>query len=133
MLDSAHGHDPLRPRPRGRVDADEQVGLESRDREVLGFGGRVEPVLAGQLPGHPPRDAVAEQAHLHGGHRLVPGQRLPFGQLAAADRAVEQVERLRAQQLRRDQLVRGRHRNPLADEVNERRCVDSEAGHAVAP
>jgi hypothetical protein len=75
------------------------------------------PRLPRDLPGDPAGDAIAQEAHLHLGHRLEAVHGSPLGELPSPHRVEQQAERLRTEQLRSHELVAGRHRDAIGHQM----------------
>ena len=68
-----------------RIDGDENVRLKLRHGKILSVLERVPATLYRDVPGHSPRDTVAEESHFQFGHANVLLQGLALGEMAATD------------------------------------------------
>ena len=105
LVDRGHRHEPPGCLGEPVVERDERVGLQPGECDVLGVEG-VGPVeLVGHVPRHALQHAVAEQPQLQPPHVADGVLGLLLGELAVANRLVEQRQHLGAQQRGGEQLV----------------------------
>ena len=89
-------------------------------------------MLTCELPCGAARHPVTEQPHLYRGHPLVRFQGREFGALASEDVTQQQLERLGADRVRRDQMMGRMDLKPGVHEVEQSRCVDYVSSHPVS-
>jgi hypothetical protein len=132
VADGSDRHDIPGCRREARVNRDQGVSLQPGDREVLGLPEVVPVVLSCELPCGAARHPVTEQPHLYRGHPLVCFQGRRFGALAGADVTQQQLKRLGADRVRRDQVVGRMDLKPGVHEVEQSRRVDHVSGHRLS-
>ena len=131
-IDRRRRNDPLDAARQLRIQRDERVCLEQREREVLGVV-RLRPAqLIRYLPGATSEHGVAKKPDRHLPYT---GESLACDigrELAPLHSLVQSRQRLGPQQRRRKQLVLGLDLDPLTRQIEHGAGVDYEPGHPVS-
>src|SRR5918995_1109536 len=115
--------------PKSSTPTDQLVRLQFGDRQIFRIERRLPAVLVRDLPGGAARHSIAEQAHLELRESLVALECLCFADVTAAHTREQERERLRADEVRGNELMRRIDLHPLGDQVEQRRRIDHVASH----